>query len=111
MKLDLNDRGPVSGAVRAGEAVSVRAGKSGAAASMLCMPVLGADGAVAGVVQVVGKKDDNNAKTGGWVSRFSRFVLQQRLGSRCGGYIENVVEMLVLELMLTYIHFVQKLLY
>lgn len=64
MKLDLNDRGPVSGAARAGEAVCVRAGRDGTAASILCMPVFGADGEVAGVVQVVGKKDDNDTTTG-----------------------------------------------
>lgn len=76
MKLDLNDRGPVSGAARAGEAVCVRAGRDGTAASILCMPVFGADGEVAGVVQVVGKKDDNDTTTGRWVSCFFYFVVR-----------------------------------
>lgn len=58
----------MSGAARAGEPVCLRAGREGAAsASMLCMPVFGADGAVAGVVQVVGKEGDGGTSSGGWV--------------------------------------------
>ena len=43
----------------------MRAGPEGAAPSMLCMPVFGADGQVAGVVQVVGKKSNGKALDSG----------------------------------------------
>lgn len=65
----------------------LRAGGEGAGSSMLCMPVFGADGAVAGVVQVVGKKGDGGTSSGGWVpglllaflvTRFELKLLHQR---------------------------------
>lgn len=61
LKLSLGDNGPVSRAARMGEAVSVSPQANGnpsasATQAVLCMPVLGADGLVAGVVQVVRKK-------------------------------------------------------
>lgn len=65
LKIELAHRGAVSDAARNGEAVNVRAGVGGAAPSMLCMPVYGADGLVAGVVQVVGKKSNRKARDSG----------------------------------------------
>lgn len=55
LNIELEDQGAVSRAARTGEAVHIRSGRGGAAPSMLCMPVFGANGLVAGVVQVVGK--------------------------------------------------------
>lgn len=65
LKIELKHPGAVSDAARNGEAVNVRAGVGGAAPSMLCMPVYGADGLVAGVVQVVGKKYNGKTRAGG----------------------------------------------
>ncbi|CAM9561884.1 unnamed protein product [Hapterophycus canaliculatus] len=68
LKVDLSQRGAVSDAARTGEPVNVRAGSGGAAPSMLCMPVFGADGNVAGVVQVVGKKSKGKALDSGFTA-------------------------------------------
>lgn len=65
LKIELDHRGAVSDAACNGEAVNVRAGVGGSAPSMLCMPVYGADGLVAGVVQVVGKKSNGKALDSG----------------------------------------------
>lgn len=65
LKIEVEHRGAVSDAARNGEAVNVRAGVGGSAPSMLCMPVYGADGLVAGVVQVVGKKSNGKALDSG----------------------------------------------
>jgi len=65
LKIELGHRGAVSDAARNGEAVVVRAGVGGTAPSMLCMPVYGADGLVAGVVQVVGKKSNGKSLDSG----------------------------------------------
>lgn len=67
LRIELADRGPVSDAARSGEAVHAhggKGGKGGAMPSMLCMPVFGADGQVAGVVQVVGKKTGGRVPNG-----------------------------------------------
>eukprot|EP00903_Cladosiphon_okamuranus_P015540 g14346.t1 len=68
LKIELGHRGAVSDAARNGEAVNVRAGVGGSAPSMLCMPVYGADGLVAGVVQVVGKKSNGKALDSGFTA-------------------------------------------
>lgn len=65
LKIELDHRGAVSDAARNGEAVNVRAGVGGSAPSMLCMPVYGANGLVAGVVQLVGKKSNGKALDSG----------------------------------------------
>ncbi|CAB1097596.1 unnamed protein product [Ectocarpus sp. CCAP 1310/34] len=68
LKIELAHRGAVSDAARNGEPVIMPAGAGGAAPSMLCMPVYGADGLVAGVVQVVGKKSNGKAIDGGFTA-------------------------------------------
>ncbi|CAM9687569.1 unnamed protein product [Ectocarpus fasciculatus] len=65
LKIELKHRGAVSDAARNGEPVIMPAGAGGAAPSMLCMPVYGADGLVAGVVQVVGKRSNGKALDSG----------------------------------------------
>lgn len=65
LKIALEHRGAVSDAARNGEPVIMPAGAGGAAPSMLCMPVYGADGLVAGVVQVVGKRSNGKALDSG----------------------------------------------
>lgn len=65
LKVELGHQGAVAEAARSGEAVNVRAGREDAAPSMLCMPVYGADGLVAGVVQLVGKTSNGKALDSG----------------------------------------------
>eukprot|EP00752_Nemacystus_decipiens_P010140 g9036.t1 len=88
LKIELDHRGAVSDAARNGEAVNVRAGVGGSEPSMLCMPVYGADGLVAGVVQVVGKKSSGKALDSGFTAEDAKDL--SALCSHISVALENI---------------------